>query len=450
MDITTNKGDLQSCIITTGVSSLNYYNECMQCFKKSNSLIYNYMGVSSIKNIAKVADYEVIIDLCDNGIKEIVFELLNHLLSLNAKIHVKVLYNVVLSSDDIKQCMILLNRLDKHKLIELEIINKSSELQKEEETASWIKRLKNTFFFTGAGNTGKTSLISALSELCNGKGHTVALIDLTDNNKLINYFTNIYPLIGMGTQESYVKERIKANKEKNIDVYTLNFKSMINSTGVRTFCESIEKISSIYDYVFVNTDINTVYTKSEIFNIGEKIFIVHDFIPTKINSAKQILLKFNETGINTKGKISLIYNKMIKCCFNIEFIEEKMIFKKLGNKNLVPLVDLDCETFEIPHSKKTMEAMINHISHKRSIINNVSYNYKRNIDNIYKYINNISYVEVVDVDIMEYAKDAYHKILQHTYIKNIKQSVYKYIAYLKNHKKNVFCLIHSKILEKHY
>jgi len=408
------------------------------------------MGISSIRNISKVDAYKVIIDLCDNNIKEIVFELLNHLLCLKAKIHIKVINNVVGSSDDIDQCMILLNRLYKHKLIELETMNRSSELPKEKEVNSWIKRLKNTFFFTGAGNTGKTSLISALSELCTKKGHTVALIDLTEDNKLIDYFTNIYPLTGTGTQENYVKERIKGNKEEIIDVYTLNYKSLTNNTELRKFCESINKISLIYDYIFVNTDINTVYTKSEIFNIGEKVFIVHDFMPTKINSAKQILLKFEEVGINTKGNISLIYNKMIKCCFNIEFIEEKMIFKKLGNKNLVPLVDLDCETFEIPHSKKTMEAMINHISHKRSIINNVSYNYKRNIDNIYKYINNISYVEVVDVDIMEYAKDAYHKILQHTYIKNIKQSVYKYIAYLKNHKKNVFCLIHSKILEKHY
>jgi len=210
------------------------------------------------------------------------------------------------------------------------------------------------------------------------------------------------------------------------------------------------EISLIYDYIFVNTDINTVYTKSEIFNIGEKVFIVHDFMPTKINSAKQILLKFEEVGINTKGNISLIYNKMIKCCFNIEFIEEKIIFKKLSNKSLVPLVDLDCETFEIPYSKKTMGAMINHISHKKNIINNVSYSYRRNTDNIYKYMNNIPYMEIDNVNMIEYVKDALNDISQHAYIKNVKETAYKWITYLKNSKKGVYYLIHSKLLEKHY
>src|SRR5690554_5984881 len=113
MDGTTSKDDFKSCIITTGVSSLNYYKDYMKIHDKdkSDSLIYNYMGISSIRNISKVDAYKVIIDLCDNNIKEIVFELLNHLLCLKAKIHIKVINNVVGSSDDIDQCMILLNRL---------------------------------------------------------------------------------------------------------------------------------------------------------------------------------------------------------------------------------------------------------------------------------------------------------------------------------------------------
>jgi len=64
-----------------------------------------------------------------NRLKKVVFELLNHLLPFNVNIHVKVIYNVSISSDDIKQCMILLNRLDKHKLIELENLTNRKDKQ---------------------------------------------------------------------------------------------------------------------------------------------------------------------------------------------------------------------------------------------------------------------------------------------------------------------------------
>ena len=344
----------------------------------------------------------------------------------------------------------MLNRLDKHKLIKLEIINESSEPPKEKDVNSWIKKLKNTFFFTGAGNTGKTALISTLSELCKQKGHRVALIEFTESSKLINYFTNTYPLIGTNLQVDFVKERLTDNKEEGIDVYTYNYKSLINSREERVFCESIKKVSEIYDYVFVNTDINTVYTKSKVFNIGEKIFIVHDFMPTKINSAKQILLKFDEDGINTEGNISLIYNKMIKCYFDIRFVEENLIFKKASNSSrLVPLVDLNCATFEIPYRKKTMKAIINNISHRSSIVNNAAYSYRRNIEYIYKHINNIPYAEISDVDILEYVKDFFNNMMKHTYIKNIKEEIDKYMAYVKSPKKIASHLTNLRAFTRH-
>ena len=453
MDVNTikQKNGLESCIITTGVSSLNYYNEHLQSF--GNSLVYNYMGVSSIKNIAKVDQYKIIIDFCDNNIKEIVFELLNYLLSLNVEIDVKLIYSDNLSSDEVEECMTLLNRLEKHRLINLEVIYKSSELPKEKESGSWFQKLKNTFFFTGAGNTGKTSLISALSELCNEKGHTVALIDLSDNNKLINYFSNIYPLEGINLQLDSMKARMKEHKESVVNVYTYSAKNLLDTAEEKVFNQYIKKISDVYDYVFVNADLNTAYDHSEIFNIGEKVFVVHDFMPTKINSAKQILLKLEEAGVNRKGNISLIYNKMIKCHFNIDFIEEKIIFDRVDNKNLVPIVDLDCHTFEISYSKKTMKAMINHISHKKSIIDYVSFSYKRNIESIYKYINNQPYVEIDDVDIIEYGlnyvKSSVNNILQNSHFQTIKAQAHKYMAYAKNRTRVASYIIHSRILEKH-
>ncbi|MCC5911706.1 MAG: hypothetical protein JJT76_14875 [Clostridiaceae bacterium] len=434
MDTITNRHEknLKTCIITTGVSSLNYYHDYIQPFEKDNLLLYNCMGVSSIKNIDKVDIYNVIIDFTDNNIKEIVFELFNYLLPFDAELHVKVIYSSCLYSEDLEECMVLLKRLDKHELIELEIIEEVSEIPKKKESNSWIKKLKNTFLFTGSGNTGKTSLIATLSELCSEKGHRVALVDLTEGNKSINYFTNIYSLMGRNLQDDLLKGIRGSHEKEQVDVYTYPCENLENTLEEKLFYKSIRKVSSIYDYVFINTDINTVHTKSNIFNMGEKIFIIHDFMPTKINATKQILLKFAECGINTKGNISLIYNKIVKCYFNIDFIEERMIFKKLHNKKLMPLVDLNCHTFEIPYNKKTMEAMINHISHKSSIVDNVSYSYKKNIDYIYKYINNTPYVEIGDVDIVEYIKNAFQHVWQHAFVKNIQREVYKYMMQLKN------------------
>ncbi len=149
METTSNKynHDLQSCVITTGISSLNFYNEQMQPFEQSDFLLYNLMRVSSIKNITKVAYYQVIIDFRDNNIKEVVFELLNYLLTFNVEIDVKIIYSEMIISDDAEECMSLLNRLSKHKLIKLETINKSLELKKEKENKYWIKRLRNVFFY---------------------------------------------------------------------------------------------------------------------------------------------------------------------------------------------------------------------------------------------------------------------------------------------------------------
>lgn len=145
MDVTINKSkdNIQSCVITTGVSSLNYYIEHMESFEKNNSLLYNYMKVNSIKNIAKADEYKLIIEFSDSDIKEIVFELLDYLLPFYPEIYVKVIYDIDLVNSDAKQCMTLLNRLNKHKLINLEIITKSLELPKEK--PSLTQKIKKIF-----------------------------------------------------------------------------------------------------------------------------------------------------------------------------------------------------------------------------------------------------------------------------------------------------------------
>ncbi len=142
MNHTTNKHKYNSrnLIITTGVSSLNYYINSMEFLQKSNSTLYNFMGISTTKNIAKVDTYKVIIDFCDNNINKIVIELLNYLLPLNVDIYVKVIDNISIHRNNAKECMVLLNRLYKNKLIELEVINETSELPKRKKTNYLIKR----------------------------------------------------------------------------------------------------------------------------------------------------------------------------------------------------------------------------------------------------------------------------------------------------------------------
>lgn len=440
---------LKQCIITTGVSSLNYYNNYMQQFNKDNEALYNCMGKSSINNIDKAEYYNIIIDLSDHHIKTIVFEVFNHLLPLHAYLYVKLIKDDSSTFGDAYQCTELLEKLHRNKLIELEVINKISQAPKEEELSSWLKRFKNLFFFIGPGNTGKTSIISALTELCNEKNKSIGLIDLTEGCKLMHYFPNVRSLEDITLKDQRLQKKLKNKHTGLVDVYRCSGKYSKGNKDLQSFTKLLKELTAGYDYVFVNTDVNVLDVCSDLFRLGDKIFIIHDIIPTKINITKHILLTFAATGINTNPNIALIYNKIIRCSFSLKAIEEKMIFKKLNNQKLIPIVDLNSKTFEIPYSKKTMGAIINNISTKNSIIHNAAYSYRRNIEYIYNHINNIPYIELDDMSITDYLKYCFKRVFKHYYIQNIYKMTERYTSILRSNFQSYTLMARSRFIEKH-
>lgn len=444
-----NNSSLIRCIITTGVSSLHYYNNYMQQFDKDNEALYNCMGISSINSIDKAELYNIIIDLSDNNIKTIVFEVFNHLLPLCSIIYVKLIKDDSLANQDAYECTELLKRLHKNQLIKLEVINKITQIPKGDIQSPWLKKIKNLFFFIGPGNTGKTSIITAITELCNENEKSVGLVDLTEDCKLMNYFPNVHSLENIKASEQYIKNKLNNRHKGSVDVYRCPSRLFIGNKELLSFEKTLNEFKDCYDYVFINADVNILNTCSDLFWMGEGIFIVHDIIPTKINITKYILLTFAETGISLNSNITMIYNKIIRSSINLKNIEEKLIFKKTNNHKLIPLVDLSGKSFEIPYNKKTMGAFINSISTKSSIIHNVSYSYKRNIEYIYKHINNEDYVELEDMNVTEYIEYSFRSIIQCFHIENSYKIIEKYISNLSNFVQSKSKINFARIIEKH-
>ena len=192
------------------------------------------------------------------------------------------------------------------------------------------------------------------------------------------------------------------------------------------FCEILRKLSDLYDYIIVNADETSVINTPYIYKTASKIFIVHDFMPTKIRSTKKLLLKMISAGINTQKNVSLIYNKTLKDTIDIGQIEEKLLFIRLPGKKIMPTVNLNCSTFEIPYEQKTMAALIQNLATKATGIENTSKKYRYNILNIYKYINNIPYTENDEMEISQFLKEKLQRLSDKKYImeymKNMKDS----------------------------
>jgi hypothetical protein len=139
-------------------------------------------------------------------------------------------------------------------------------------------------------------------------------------------------------------------------------------------------------------------------------------MPTKIKMTKRLLLKLISAGIDTQKTVSLIYNKTLKNTVNIGNIEEKLLFIRLPNKKIIPTVDLNCNTFEIPYDQKTMAALIKNLASSTTGIENTSKKYRANISNIYKFINGISYTESDELEISQFVRERLRKVLDGKYI----------------------------------
>jgi hypothetical protein len=132
-------------------------------------------------------------------------------------------------------------------------------------------------------------------------------------------------------------------------------------------------------------------------------------MPTKIRTTKRLLLKMISAGIDTQKAVSLIYNKTINNTIDIGKMEEKLLVIKLPGKRVIPAVDINCNTFEIPYEQKTMEALIKNLSANTTGIESTSKRYRININNIYKHINNIPVTDKDEMEISQYVKEKLRK-----------------------------------------
>lgn len=408
---------MQKCMIITSTSSLTCYEKFLPGLKLDTLLIYRCFHEENTENIPAADYYEIIIDFNNKDINNIAYKMLNRLLQFECGIHAK-----VLESSAAGDCMKLLKKLERNNLIRLEILKDNTKVN--------IKNLleslpENIIGFIGPGNTGKTSIISSISELFCYNKQRVALVDLTIQHKLTNYFSCSINLSDICIDDTSINQYAfqLGNKHNNntVNLYIYDKSADIAQSETVFLCKSIKYLSKHYDFVLINADENIVSNSVDIFKLCKKIFIVHDCMLTKTNQAHQILLNLNRSDVNTQERVSLIYNKMLRKASDIGMIEENLIFESNSKGHLIPLVDIRCNTLEILYNRQTMIALNNKIITKASTIYDASINYIKNISRLYKFINNLSYCEYTEMHFSEFIQHhVYNNIIRTYVLANIK------------------------------
>lgn len=393
------------CIISTGSSSNAYVNRYNSSSVEESTFICNCIEKGEICNIIPANHYDIIINYSDESVNEIIYDLFNFLIPQDIPIKVVIVMDRNLSSEAMPKHVAFLERLEKHKFITLEFIDNTP--------AEPIRQENNIIYFVGPGNTGKTSIIASLSESFRQNSQRVALIDITRKNKLINYFPkhsflNTSNLKDFSISSDFYRS-VNIYTDGLVDLYVYDYENDKKGPEVIYFCEIQRKLSQLYDYIIVNADESSLINTPYIFKTASKIFIVHDFMPTKIRTTKRLLLKMISAGIDTQKAVSLIYNKTINDTIDIGKMEEKLLVIKLPNKRVIPAVDINCNTFEIPYEQKTMEALIRNLAASTTSIENTSKRYRININNIYKHINNIPITDKDEMEISQYIKEKLRK-----------------------------------------
>ncbi|MGE5631664.1 MAG: hypothetical protein ACM3TR_11280 [Caulobacteraceae bacterium] len=417
------------CVVSAGISSSTYLKTLAPELQDENSSLYDCRSKEDIYNISPANHYDIIINYSDESVNDIIYDLFNHLIPMDVPLRVMLVLDKADTNGGLPRYVAFLEKLEKHKFINLEFINNN--------VIETVTQEENIIFFVGPGNTGKTSLIASLSEEFRLSSQKLALIDITRNNKLINYFPkhgflNTSNLKDFNLSRDFYRA-VNIYTDGIVDLYVYDYDSDPKGLEVIYFCEILRKLSDIYDYIIVNADESSVMNTPYIYKTANKVFIVHDFMPNKIRITKKLMLKLISAGIDTQKTVSLIYNKTIKNTIDIGKIEEKLLFIRLSNKKIVPTVDLNCNTFEIPYDRKTMAALIKNLASNTVGIENTSKKYRTNIANIYKFINGIPYTENDEMEISQYVKERLQKLVEGKYlsdgfnyikddIKNVKSS----------------------------
>jgi GTPase SAR1 family protein len=394
------------CIISTGSSSAGYINHFTSDHVEESTFIYNCSDKDEICNIIPASHYDIIINYSDESVNEIIYDLFNFLIPHDVPIRVVFVMDKNLQGGSMPKHVAFLEKLEKHKFITLEFINDTP--------AEPVKQEDNIIYFVGPGNTGKTSIIASLSESFRQNNQKLALIDITRSNKLINYFPkhnflNTSNLKDFSISRDFYRS-VNMYTDGLVDLYVYDYEYDKKGPEVIYFCEIQRKLSELYDYIIVNADESSLVNTPYIYKTANKVFIVHDFMPTKIRSTKKLLLKMISAGIDTQKSVSLIYNKTLNDTIDIGKMEEKMLFIKLPNKRIIPTVDINCNTFEIPYEQKTMAAIIKNLTINETGIEDTSKRYRTNITNIYKHINDMPYTDKDEIEISQYIREVFQRI----------------------------------------
>lgn len=436
MENITNKNALKvhRCVISTGSSSNSYLTRYASDHVEESLSICNCSDKEDILKISPASHYDIIINYSDETIEEIIYDLFSYLIPQDVTIRVAYILDNSMSGSSMPKHVAFLEKLEKHKFITLEFIDDSPEEPIEQE--------ENIIYFVGPGNTGKTSIIASLSESFRQNGQKLALIDITRKNKLINYFPkhsflNTSNLKDFSISRDFYRS-VNIYTDGLVDLYVYDYEYDKKGPEVIYFCEILRKLSGLYDYIIVNADESSVINTPYIYKTASKVFIVHDFMPTKIRTTKKLLLKMISAGINTQNTVSLIYNKTLKDTIDIGRIEEKLLFIRLPNKKILPTVNINCSTFEIPYEQKTMAALINNLVKNTTSIENTSKKYRHIIQNIYKFINNIPYTENDEMEISQFLREKLRKLSDRKYMMEYIRNIYDTSLiknYIKEYKK---------------
>lgn len=415
------------CIISTGSSSSSYINLQIAEHVEESSYIINCSKKEDICKVINANCYDIIINYSDESVNEFIYDLFSFLIPHNVPIRVVFIMDKSRSDSSMPKHVSFLEKLEKHKFITLEFIDDSP--------SEPVKQEDNIIYFVGPGNTGKTSIIASLSESFRENRQKLALIDITRKNKLIDYFPkhsflNTNNLKDFSISRDFYKS-VNIYTDGLVDLYVYDYEYDNKGPEVIYFCEILRKLSELYDYIIVNADESSVMNTPYIYKTANKIYIVHDFMPTKIRTTKKLLLKMISSGIDTQNTVSLIYNKTLKDTIDIGRIEEKLLFIKLPNKKIIPAVDINCNTFEIPYDQKTMAALVMNLSSNTTGIENTSKKYKTNISNIYKHINGIPYTDNDEMEISQFIREKFQKFTDRKYFSESVNNLKAELASLK-------------------
>lgn len=425
-----NASKVQRCIISTGLSSTAFLTRYASDYVEESISVCNCTEKEDIPNLISANHYDIIISYSDESVNNIIYDLFSFLIPQDVPIRVVFILDKTTSNSSMPKHVTFLEKLEKHKFITLEFIDDSP--------SEPVRQEDNIIFFVGPGNTGKTSIIASLSESFRHNGQRLALIDITRRNKLINYFPK-HSFLNTGNLKDFSISReffksVNIYSDGLVDLYVYDYEYDNKGPEVIYFCEILSKLSELYDYIIVNADESSVINTPYIYKTANKVYIVHDFMPTKIKTTKKLLVKMISAGIDTQKAVSLIYNKTLKDTIDIGRIEEKLLFIKLPNKKILPTVNINCSTFEIPYEQKTMAAIIKNLAEDTIGIENTSKKYRNNILNIYKHINNLPYTESDEMEISQYLKEKLHRYTDRKYYAESANKIKSEIINLKDSK----------------